>query len=132
MSRFDVVCKLLDEGRAADYAYGRNDCFMLGMRVIDALRGTEFEVRYRGRYRTLRGAKTALRKEGHTSIVGLLRDILDAEPIGFGSAVVGDVAVCEREGREHMTVFGGNAWHAISAEGDLAFTHADVKAAFKV
>lgn len=132
MSRFITVDRAIVEAMSAPYAYNKNDCFMLALTVIDALRGTSYVKKYKGRYTTIKGAHRALLNDGHKSFVTFFEALLEAEPVGFGSAQIGDIAVCDLGGAEHLAVYGGNVWHSISLDGPVTFTNQDVKAVFKV
>lgn len=131
MMRVVVVADVAGKAMLQPYDPGDQDCFFLLLDVIDAVRGTNYRARFAGRYTTLAGAQRALRKEGHSSLVGLLEDLLQA-PMPAGLAEIGDGAVCEIDGLEHAAFWNGSGWSSRTADGPRIFTHADVKAAFKV
>lgn len=130
MTRSSTVAGIIKAARAAPYAYGANDCFFLGMRVIDTLQGTGHAKAFSGAYRTLRGAHKALRKRGHKTIVTLLAELVPGIP--WGRAEIGDIAVVEVDGAEHVAVHGGQAWMSITEAGPRSWPLSAAKCAFKV
>ena len=96
MNRSALVSGIIRTARAEAYAYGVNDCFFLGLKVIDGLQGTSHIKSFAGSYRTLTGAHRALRKRGHETIVTLYAELLPIIP--WGRARIGDLAVVARHG----------------------------------
>ncbi len=130
MNRAQIVSGLVKTARKEPYAYGVNDCFFLGLKVIDALQGTSHVKAFSGAYTTLLGANRALRKRGHKSIVTLYSEMV--EPIAWGQSCIGDLAVVEVDGAEHVAVNGGQAWHSITEAGPRSWPLHLAKCAFKV
>jgi hypothetical protein len=130
MNRAAVVSEIIKTARAEPYAYGVNDCFFLGLKVIDALQGTSHVKTYAGAYKTLKGAQRALRKRKHTSLVTFYAELV--KPIAWGRAALGDLAVVEIDGAEHVAVHGGQAWMSITEGGPVTWPLHMAKAAFKV
>ncbi|WP_420406905.1 DUF6950 family protein [Hoeflea sp.] len=130
VNRAATVSGIVRTARAETYVYGSNDCFFLGLKVIDALNGTSHVKTYSGAYRTLKGAQRALRKRGHTSIVTLYAGLLPQIP--WGRARIGDLAVVDVDGVEHVGVHGGQAWMSITESGPVTWPLHMAKAAFKV
>ena len=130
MNRFDIVSGIIEKARAEPYAYGVNDCFFLGLKVIDALQGTGHAKTYSGSYKTLIGAQKALRKRKHKTLVTFFAAML--EPAAWGSARIGDVAVIDIDGAEHVGVHGGQAWMSITENGPVNWPLHFAKQAFKV
>lgn len=130
MSRVRIVTDIITAARAEPYAYGSNDCFFLGLKVIDALQGTGHVHAFAGSYTTLLGANRTLRRRGHKSVVTLYAELV--EPIAWGSARIGDVAVVDSAGVEHVAVHGGQSWLSITAEGPMSWPLEAAKQAFGV
>jgi len=136
MNRFKIVSDTLATELAKPYAYGEADCFFTGLAVIDAIQGTDHVGTYTGRYKTLRGAQTALRKEGHKTLVtffgGLLSQIQPA------MAHLGDLGIVSlpMEGSkrmaEHVGVHDGRQFVVKTEEGVKRFPFTAVVAAFRV
>lgn len=130
MTRSATVARIIKTARDDPYAYGGNDCFFLGLRVIDTLQGTSHAKAFAGSYRTLRGAHKALRKRGHTSVVTLLAELVPDIP--WGRAQIGDLAVVDVDGAEHVAVHGGQSWMSITEAGPRSWALSAAKSAFKV
>ncbi|WP_425087764.1 DUF6950 family protein [Stappia sp.] len=130
MTRSATVAAIIKTARVEPYAYGTNDCFFLGLRVIDALQGTRHAKAFAGSYRTVIGAHKALRKRGHTSIVTLFAELVSETP--WGQARIGDLAVVEVDGAEHVAVHGGQSWMSITEAGPRSWPLSAAKSAFKV
>jgi len=130
MNRVSLVSSLIRRARIEPYSPGQNDCFFLGLRIIDAVKGTAHVKAFSGSYKTLTGAHKALRKRGHKSVVALMSELLPVIP--WGSATIGDLTVVEVDGVEHVGVHGGQAWHSITAAGPRSWPLNLAKAAFKV
>jgi hypothetical protein len=131
MTRFETVFALYETARDLPYQPGSNDCFFLGLQIVDALTGTARVKEFKGSYRTLAGAHKALLKRGYESVIPLMETL--CEPIGWGSAHVGDLAVIvEVNGAEHLAFHGGNGWHSITADGPRSWPLSAAKQAFKV
>lgn len=130
MTRFEVVSNVLQTAISEPYKYGSNDCFFLGLKTIDALTGTQWVKHYSGAYKTLLGANRALRRRGHASLVDLYRELV--LPIAWGRSRIGDVAVIEVGGVEHIAVHGGQSWHSITEAGHIVWPLDHAKQAFEV
>jgi hypothetical protein len=134
-ARAAITARILREAKAAPYAYGVNDCFFLGLRQIDALRRTAYEAAHAGAYSTLSGANRALRRRGHTSLATYFMALGEQDgwgPIAWGSARIGDVAVIEIDGAEHVGIHGGRAWQSITEAGPAHWDLCRAIQAFKV
>ncbi|WP_422371351.1 DUF6950 family protein [Hoeflea sp.] len=130
MNRATVVSEIIKAARAEPYAYGINDCFFLGLKVIDALQGTSHVDAYTGSYSTLKGAQKALRKHDHTSLITFLSEL--GEPVAWGRSRIGDIAIVEVDGAEHVGIHGGQSWHSITEAGPAAWPLHFAKRAFRV
>lgn len=136
MSRFETVSLILDQEMAKAYAYGSADCYFTGLRAIDALTGTKHRETYKGRYKTLRGAQAALRKEGHKSLVSFFEALLPR--IAPLQAYIGDVGVIalpiegSKRLAEHVGVHNGRQWVVKTETGPKVFDSAQAIAAFRV
>lgn len=132
MSRAEAVIAAVAGEMAKPYAFGVSDCFLLGCRVIDAVRGTAHALTYGGRYTTLAGAQKALRKEGCKGLGGFFRDRVGLLPKAAGDAVIGDIGILDLGGAEHVAVFTGTAFLTKTERGPERFGIEFCKAAFKV
>lgn len=130
MNRSALVSGIIRTALAEAYAYGVNDCFFLGLKVIDGLQGTSHIKSFAGSYRTLTGAHRALRKRGHETIVTLYAELLPIIP--WGHARIGDLAVVDIDGAEHVAVHGGQAWMSITEDGPRSWPLHLAKSAFRV
>lgn len=129
--RVKLVSEVVAREMARPYIYGQSDCFFLAIDVIDGIRGASLREKYADRYSSLKGAQKALRRAKCKSLVDLFKREL-GDPIPASRAEIGDVAVCDVAGAEHMAVWGGSSWISRTERGQATFNHIDVKAAFKV
>lgn len=130
MNRSALVSGIIRTARTEVYAYGVNDCFFLGLKVIDALQGTAHVETYAGAYETLKGAQKALRKRKHTSLVTFFAGLLPV--IQWGHARIGDLAIVDIDGAEHVAIHGGQAWMSITEAGPRSWPLHLSKCAFRV
>lgn len=130
MTRAEIVTQTVMQELAKPYTYGKSDCFFMGMRVVDAVRGTKHCKTYAKDYRTLAGAQRALRKRGHKSLTTFFAEHL--EQIPAGQCVLGDLVVAERQGAEHVAVCTGTGFVGKTESGSTPFPISEIKAAFKV
>ena len=138
MTRFEIVDMALQQEFAKPYRYGVSDCFFTGLAVIDAVRGTSHVKTYAGRYKTLRGAQTALRREGYETLVAFMAALLGRR-IAPLLAHTGDIGIISlpivgKPGRmaEHVGVHTGRQWVVKAEEGIRLFDSAQAVAAFRV
>lgn len=129
-ARAAITGQILKEARTRPYVYGVNDCFFLGLRQIDAIQGTAHEVAHRRTYSTLLGANRALRRRGHKTLVTYFAELV--EPIAWGAARIGDLAIVEIDGAEHVALHGGLGWQSITEAGPARWDLARAKQAFGV
>lgn len=130
MSRFLIVRDVLRKELDGEYVFGSGDCFFMGAAVVDALTGSSLVADHRGSYRTLKGAQRALKKLGYSSLVEYFSERLESKPPAL--AVVGDIAILDLDGSEHVAVCVGPAFVTKTAEGAQTHPLASCKAAFGV
>lgn len=128
--RAAITARIFKAARSEPYAYGVNDCFFMGLRQIDAIRGTAHEAGHAGAYTTLLGANRALRRKGHRTLVTYLAGFV--QEIAWGSARIGDLAVIEIDRAEHVALHGGQGWLSITEGGPVSWPLAQAKQAFGV
>lgn len=58
------LAEVLERARHEAFAWGQHDCCLFAADVADALCGTQIAARFRGRYKTARGARGLLRRLG--------------------------------------------------------------------
>lgn len=86
-NRLPILSKYIDEKAREPFAYGTNDCLMVVAGAIEAITGVDHAAEYRGKYRSLSGARRLLG-------MSFLRFIGERLPsIHPAKAVDGDVAV---------------------------------------
>lgn len=136
MTRFETASSVLERELAKPYAYGRSDCFLMGMAMVDALRGTDHRKAYAGRYKTLRGAHGVLKRSGHDTLAELMEALLGTR-IAPLQAHIGDVGIIalQVEGSkriaEHVGVHDGRQWVVKAEDGPMYFGSAHAAAAFR-
>lgn len=115
---------------AKPYDYGRADCFLLGIAMIDALTGSDLRSRYEGAYSTLLGAQRALRRRGHETLADLFATHL--EPVAPAMAQLGDLAILRLADGEHVGICVGSRFVTKTEQGRSYHTLADCSAAFRI
>lgn len=100
--RFATVDATLRAELAKPYAYGRGDCFFLGIAMIDALTGSDLRSTYDRAYSTLLGAQRALRRRGHKALADLFAKHL--EPIAPAMAQLGDLVILSLADGDHVGI----------------------------
>ena len=131
LERIAIVDRVCTEEMAKPYEPGASDCFILGVAIIDAMRGTSYRSDLSGAYQTIAGSQRALRRRGHTSLITFFPSLgLDRIPAGKCSP--GDVVVTVVDRVEHVAVFTGSVFRSRSPDGPMNFRMGDVAAAFKV
>lgn len=130
-SRFDIVSRIVAQEMAKPYVPGVSDCFFFGIRVVDALdERLGLERKYAGAYKTIPGAQRALRRRGHTSLVGLFEAHL--ETIGPAQARVGDIGIILLADGEHVGINAGQKFLTKTDRGQSFHDLGSVIAAFRV
>lgn len=133
MNRFRIVETVLKVELAKPYAYGQSDCLFMGLAMADALHGSILSEKYRGKYKTLRGAQKFIRKIGHTSLVDAFAAELDQEPKGGAEARLGDIAILLLEdGAEHVAICIGTRFVTKTEYGRQDYDLSKVIAAFHI
>lgn len=75
------------------HVYGQLDCALLIAGGVDAMHGTNFGARFKGRYTTYRGGLRVLRREGYKDHLDLVAS--HARRQALMSAQIGDIAVVD-------------------------------------
>lgn len=131
MDRFRIGRATLERELSTPYAYGPADCFHLGCAMADALHGTSLVEKYRGAYRTIRGAQKALRRHGFETLVAFWASELGQEPDGGASARYFDLVILSlADGAEHVGVCLGTRFITKTENGRSDYGLSDVLAAF--
>ncbi|ANK73597.1 hypothetical protein FA04_13800 [Ensifer adhaerens] len=131
MDRFRIGSATLERELSTPYAYGPADCFHLGCAMADALHGTSLVEKYRGAYRTLKGAHIALRRRGFSNLVDFWSAELGQEPDGAASARYFDLVILRlADGAEHVGVCLGNRFTTKTERGRSDHGLSDVIATF--
>lgn len=125
-----TVRRILADEAEKPYCFGGSDCFIIALRVIDALRGTHFTDRHYGTYSTFGGAQRELARHGYKSLVGFFDDRL--ERIDTLRCEPGDVAVVHDGQFEHTAICVGRQFVAKTKDGRGVFSADAVLAAYRV
>ncbi len=129
-NRFRTVEATIAGELAKPYVYGESDCFFLGCRMADALDPSLGLVdRYWRSYSTLSGAQRALRRRMCKSLVELFERHLD--PIAPAMARIGDIAVLDLAGAEHVAICLGARFITRTEHGRSFHGVAECAAAFR-
>lgn len=135
MTRFQIVTAVLDAELAKPYASPESDCFILGLRLADALDPTLGLVeKFGGTYTSLHDAQRVLRRQGFKS----LRAAFEAhfEPCApaaarFGDLVIINIQAGPRRTAEHVGVCLGTRFRTKLETGPAWHTLNEVTAAFR-
>lgn len=120
MRRHDWQARLDAVLRAAEtrpFAWGRQDCALFACDCIAAMCGEDPAARFRGRYRTARGACRAIRR------LGGARDLGDLATKALGAAIApafarrGDLAEVETDGGPALGIVLGGVIALVAPEG---------------
>ena len=131
MDRFRIGRATLERELSTPYAYGPADCFHLGCAMADALHGTSLVEKYRGAYRTIRGAQKALRRHGSKTLAAFWASELGQDPDGGASAGYFDLVILRlADGAEHVGVCLGTRFITKTENGRSDHGLSDVIAAF--
>lgn len=99
--------QVLDEGTGKPWRLGEHDCARMTAAHLRRL-GYRVKLPAKGSYRTLKGAKAALRQHGHADL-GAALIALGLPEIAPAAAIVGDVIELEaHEGLTGLTIALGN------------------------
>jgi hypothetical protein len=128
--RFPIVEATLRGELAKPYVYGRSDCFMLGIAMIDALSGSDLRSKYEGCYTTLLGAQLALRRRRHKTLSDLFAKHL--EPIAPAMAQMGDLVILRLPDGEHVGICLGARFVTKGERGRSLLSLSDCIAAFRI
>lgn len=140
VSRFETVAAVMAAEAAKPYSLGgmdgATDCLIIGLRVVDALRGTDFAAEAVGLYADEAGVRRELRKRKYRGFGGIFAKHIGLDSIAAAMARIGDIAIVERveAGRmaEHVAVFTGKQFLTRTDSGPVSFGFDAVKACFKV
>lgn len=136
LTRFETVAAVMDGERGKPYRLGgrdgATDCLIMGLRVIDALHGSDFAAEAIGAYRTQRDVVKLLRKRGYSGFADIFGKRVRLERKPAGMAAIGDVAVIDVAGQEHVAVFNGLSFTTITETGPASYDSGFVKACFRV
>lgn len=87
----------IDRQRGISFSWGKQDCVLgLAGGVVRALSGEDMTLPWRGRYRSARGARRALRESGFASLGDAIAAHLPEVHPDF--ADIGDLAMIDAEG----------------------------------
>ncbi len=102
---------------ARPFAWGRHDCALFACDCIAAMTGEDPAARFRGRYRTARGAARALRRIGGARNLGGLATRVLGAPFPPAFARRGDLAEVEAGAGPALGVVLGRTVALVAPEG---------------
>lgn len=122
---------MLERELATPYVYGAGDCFHLGCAMSDALHGTSLVEKYRGAYKSLKGAHLALCRRGFSTLVDFWSAELGQQPDGAASARYFDLVILRlADGAEHVGLCIGHRFITKTERGRSDHGLSDVIATF--
>lgn len=130
MNRFNKVDKAIKTEMEKPYIYGKSDCFFLGLRVVDAVRGTDLAKEYSNLYDSLETANKSLRDKGFRSLVSFFKTHLKPKPVT--KCILGDIAIVKFDRAQHVAIHTGNGFVSRTSNGFKMFSFDEVQKAFEV
>lgn len=130
MTRFEIVESVVRIERDKEFIYGQSDCFFFGLRMVDAVQGTDLVKEYSGEYKSLKGARAAMKKRGYKSLVSVFKKHLKKQTPAL--CVTGDLGVLNFNGDQHIAVHVGNGFLTRTESGFSLHTLNECLAGFKV
>ena len=92
----------------SEFEWGKNDCALFACDCAKAMTGTDYAIKFRGKYKTKKGAMAALKKiEGIKSLPELADKYL-GERISLVSAQRGDVVLLTDDSLDALGVVAGS------------------------
>lgn len=100
------------------FAWGTNDCVMFAADAVLAITGDDPCAKFRGKYKTAKGAATLMRKHGGlSSAVHAAVDALGFQKVSPFFAQRGDIALAETINGLTVIVRASNDWVGPGADG---------------
>lgn len=105
-----------------DFEWGSFDCALFVAGAVQAMTGIDFSDKYRGRYKTERGALMAMRRQGFNDVVGVATYCFGAPSASVLKAQRGDVVAFDTDDGTALGVvdLSGSAFLAVMCHGGLA------------
>ena len=112
------------------FEYGTHDCALFAAGCVEAMTGVDHAAKWRGKYTTLKGGLTALKRAGFADHLAFAA--AHFEEIAPAFAAPGDLAVLDGPEGAVLGVVQGEGVYVLSAErlGMLPLTHA--RSAYRV
>lgn len=106
------------------FEYGKHDCALFAAGCVAAMTGVDLAATWRGKYTTLRGGLTALKRAGFADHLAFAAEHFEEIPTAF--AAPGDLAVLDGPEGAVLGVVQGEGIYvlALSGLGTLPLTHA--------
>lgn len=120
MRDIDALASFLFDNRSRPFVWGNWDCCLFAADAVLALTGVDHAATFRGRYRTERGARLALRKQGLNSVNDVLVFLL-GEPQPIARLQRGDVVLLDLDSGETAGVLWAGQAFAAGENGLQAF-----------
>lgn len=127
MNRTRILSRYVDEVHRTPFAYGRNDCLLMVAGAVERITGIDHAAPYRGRYRTLIGAKRMLGKPPLEFVAGLFEEYEHQSRAGDG-----DIGAFEQDGDWCFGVFIGAHLYLQTVDGLGIRPRSDSMKAFRV
>lgn len=127
MNRTAILAAYIDEVALKPFAFGVNDCLLMVAGAVERLTGVDHAAPYRGRYRTLRGARRILGMPP----IDFVRRIFE-ERAHPARAMDGDIAAFQQDGEWCFGIFIGAHVYVQTENGIGIRDRSDASRAFKV
>lgn len=109
----------LADAAAKPFVEGKHDCALFLAGGVEAMTGTDYAARYRGRYTTTRGGLRVLRKDGFADHIAFAANHLAEKPTAFLN--VGDGAVVETDAGGSLGIVQGENIYVLTPERMMLF-----------
>lgn len=128
--RWQVVLDVVSKQLQQKYKPGRSDCFITGLRVADAISGSNLSKQYAGVYKSRKTGEEYMQRMGFYSLADLLATHF--EKTTPATMQWGDLGVVVTEDGEHVAVCMGSVFIVKNSVGQSNFSLSQVEAGFKV
>jgi len=117
--------------RARPFAPGAHDCGLFTAGALEAMTGVDHGAAWRGRYKTLKGARRLLKKAGYADHVAYVAGLFDEVPPAFAQA--GDIAVIDGDDGPALGIVQGEGVYVLTPACGLGLVpRRQMKRAFRV
>ena len=113
-----------------EFKWGQFDCCLFAADFVKEITGTDYAKPFRGKYKTVKGAYSALKKYGRGKLVDTVSGILPTIPVPLAGR--GDVVCTDLGGNDALGICVGEYSIFLTPEGGGKIKTLDCKMAWRV